>query len=195
MSVLDSPDTAFKPAIFLSDKEAIDPLCETKFPLPEAAAIIDPGSAYGPAKEWQKEKYADVIDYLGIERRVPVILLGSERAIRVADEIFALARHKPSQLTGKLTLRQAMVLISRSRLYISPDTGGMHIAAAFGMPQIAIFGSSSPVWTSPLNTKSRILYKDLECSPCFKRKCPLNTYRCLKEISARDVKDQIEKVL
>ena len=191
-----STDDEFEPSLFLSAKEkTMDPFGQLPIPRGCTPAIVDPGSAYGAAKEWQVEKYAAVIDYLAVKKKLPVVLLGSARARQIADDISRAARHKPYQLTGKLTLRQAIVAISKSRLFISPDTGGMHIAAAFGTPQVAIFGSSSPVWTCPLNRNSRVVYKNLECSPCFQRTCPLNTSACLSDISPEDVISHIEELI
>lgn len=186
----------FEPALFLSDEEKnANPFEALSLPAQCKPAVVDPGSAYGAAKIWQVEKYAAVVDYLAGERKMPVILLGDEKARSIASEIHNKAQWKPYQLTGSLTLRQAMNAISKSGIYISPDTGGMHIAAAFGVPQVAIFGSSSPVWTRPLNKKSRVVYKGLECSPCFRRRCPLNTYACLATISSGDVITEIEELI
>jgi heptosyltransferase-2 len=189
-------DDQFEPLLFLSHKEKTEsPFDELLVPGEGQLAIVDPGSAYGAAKEWQVEKYAAVVDYLAEERGFLVVLLGSAGAKRIADAIYEMARQKPFQLTGKLTLRQAIRAISRGCFYFSPDTGGMHIAAAFGIPQVAIFGSSSPLWTGPLNKNSRVVYRNLECSPCFQRTCPLNTYACLAEISPEDVIGHIEEIL
>jgi heptosyltransferase-2 len=189
-------DTPFEPSLFLSDKEkAMDPFDRLPIPRDCAPAIVDPGSAYGAAKEWQIEKYAAVVDYLAEEKKLPVVLLGSVRARRIADEIGRAACHKPHQLTGKLTLRQAIRAISKSGIYLSPDTGGMHIAAALNIPQVAIFGSSTPLWTRPLNMKSRVVYLNLDCSPCFQRTCPLNTYACLADISPEDVIEKVEELI
>ena len=132
--------------------------------------IIDPGSEYGPAKMWEPDKYAKLIDYIMTDKGLSVVLLGSKGAANIVRKIIGTTQKKPFILTGKLSLREAIIAISQARLFISPDTGSMHIAAALGVPQVAIFGSSSPEWTAPLNPESRILYKNLSCSPCFKRK-------------------------
>lgn len=191
-----SIDDPFIPELSLSAEERhMDPFGQLPIPAGRAPAIVDPGSAYGAAKVWQVDKYAAVVDYLAERKGLPVVLLGSNAGERIAHEIRAAAKHTPFDLTGKLTLRTAMVAISKSRIFISPDTGGMHIAAALSVPQVAIFGSSSPVWTRPLNEKSRVVYQDLECSPCFKRTCPLNTYACLTSITPEEVIGTIEEVL
>jgi heptosyltransferase-2 len=189
-------DAPFEPSLFLSAEEkTTNPFDQLPIFLDCAPAIVDPGSAYGAAKEWQIEKYAAIVDFLAVEKKLPVILLGSSSAQRISDSIKKAAHRKPHQLTGKLTLRQAIHVISKSSFYLSPDTGGMHIAAALGIPQVAIFGSSTPLWTRPLNKKSRVVYLGLECSPCFQRRCPLNTHACLADISPEDVMAQIEELI
>lgn len=187
---------SFIPQIFLSEKESKNPIFE-KFNIPNNTkpVIIDPGSAYGPAKVWQPDKYGELIDYIMAEKGLPVVLLGSKGAVDIVRRITKTTHKKPFILTGKLSLRESTIAISKCKLFISPDTGGMHIAAALKVPQVAIFGSSSPKWTAPLNPKSRILYKNLSCSPCFKRRCPKGTYECLKKITLEDVKEKVEELL
>jgi len=186
----------FTPRIFLSNDEKKEPIFERfNIPSDNKPVIIDPGSAYGMARIWQPEKYAALIDYLMDEKKLPVILLGSKDAIDAVDEIIKTTNNKPSVLTGKLSLRESIVAISRSRLFISTDTGSMHIAASFGIHQISIFGSASPIWTGPINPESSVVYKNLVCSPCFKRRCPKGTYECLKKITLEDVKEKVEKLL
>lgn len=181
-------DDAFEPSLFLSaDEKKSDPFRCLDIPPDRLPVILDPGSAYGAAKEWKAEKYAAVADYCTEKKHRPVVLLGSAGSRRLADDIARACRRQPYRLTGALTLRQAMHAISKCALYLSPDTGGMHIAAAMGVPQVAIFGSSSPRWTRPLNEKSRVVYLNLACSPCFKRTCPLGTLACLADISPEAV--------
>jgi heptosyltransferase-2 len=94
-------------------------------------------------------------------------------------------------LAGRTTLDGAMALIAGCRAMISNDSGLMHVAAAFGVPQVAVFGSSSPLHTPPLNDQARVLWlKDdasyqppLDCAPCFQRECPLGHTRCLYDIT------------
>lgn len=164
----------YVPGLFLSEEEKGKQIFEDlNLHLREKPVIIDPGSAYGPTKIWQLEKYAGLIDYIMREKKLPVILLGSGPSVDIVRKIMRFAESKPIVLTGKLSLRESITAISRCRLFISPDTGGMHIAAALGVSQIAIFGSSSPKWTAPLNSRARIIYENLTCSPCFIRDYPI----------------------
>jgi heptosyltransferase-2 len=186
----------FIPRIFLQEEEKSEFLQKELAPTEiKDSVVVDPGSAYGAAKIWQLEKYAQVIDYIKNEKKLEVLLLGPKTGEEIAREIVKKTSNKPRLLTGKLTLRESMYVISQCRMFISPDTGGMHIAASFGVPQIAIFGSSSPVWTRPLNERSRVIYKNLPCSPCFQRTCRLNTYECLVSISVHEVVEAMEKMI
>ncbi len=186
----------FHPGLFLSESEKNnDIFAEWHNSIQDKPVIIDPGSSYGKARVWQVEKYAALIDYLMGQRKQLVVVLGSLKGIGLVRDIVSLTRQKPVVLTGTFSLREAICAIAECKLFISPDTGGMHIAAALGITQIAIFGSSSPVWTRPLNSRSRVIYKSLSCSPCFKRECPLGTYECLRSITVEDTIEKVEELL
>ena len=104
----------------------------------------------------------------------------------MAQEVQRLAQTKLINLAGKTTLREAIYLISQCRLFISNDSGLMHIAGALNIPTIALFGSTNPATTSPAGNKSTIVRREVSCSPCLKEKCPTD-FRCMKLISVEDV--------
>ncbi|MEN9712195.1 MAG: hypothetical protein RLY90_456 [Pseudomonadota bacterium] len=157
--------------------------------------VFAPGAEYGPAKRWAPENFAAVAAQL--DR--PVLLLGSAKDREVCDEIAtqANARNKACcfNLAGETTLDQAFALISLAYRVLSNDSGLMHVAAALGVPQVAVFGSSSPEHTPPLNDKAKVVwlrvdanyYPPLACSPCYARECPLGHTRCLSDISPERV--------
>jgi heptosyltransferase-2 len=106
-------------------------------------------------------------------------------------------------LAGKTSLAEAIQIIASARSMVSNDSGLMHVAAAFGIPQVAIFGSSDPRHTPPLNDKAKVLwlkemsgeFKGLDCSPCFQRECPLEgaaNMRCLNAITPPEVARALE---
>lgn len=140
-----------------------------------------PGAEYGPAKQWPAEYYAALARKLtgdGFE----VWLLGSQRDVAVGEQIVATATYGVRNLCGKTRLVDTVDIIARAQAAISNDSGLMHVAAAVGCPVVAIYGSSTPVYTPPLAASASVLYLHLECSPCFKPDCPLGHTNCLRDI-------------
>lgn len=138
--------------------------------------VFAPGAEFGPAKRWPH--YGELATQLD----APVLVLGSAKESAIAEEIVAHAPGRCINLCGKTSLLEAFALIAGARSVISNDSGLMHVAAAFGVPQVALFGSSSPLHTPPLNDKANVLWLKLECSPCFQRECPLGHLKCLVDI-------------
>jgi heptosyltransferase II len=147
---------------------------------------IAPGATYGPAKRWFPDRFAEVADKLNEHFSSQGILLGGKADWEVAQEVQKLALTKLINLAGKTTLREAIYLISQCRLFISNDSGLMHIAGALNIPTIALFGSTNPATTSPAGNKSTIVRREVSCSPCLKEKCPTD-FRCMRLISVEDV--------
>ena len=157
--------------------------------------VFAPGAEYGPAKRWPATHFAE----LAAKLQLPVVLLGSGKEAALCDEIAlpvnAAQPGKCLNLAGKTSLPQALALIAASRSTVSNDSGLMHVAAALGVPQVAIFGSSSPLHTPPLSDRASVLWlkadpayqPPLDCAPCFARECPLGHTRCLNDISAERV--------
>jgi heptosyltransferase-2 len=157
--------------------------------------VFAPGAEFGAAKRWPARHYSELAARLDL----PVVLLGSGKEAALCDEIAAPVNAEQAgkclNLAGKTTLPQALALIAASHGTVSNDSGLMHVAAALGVPQVAIFGSSSPLHTPPLNDRARVLWlkadpayqPPLDCAPCFARECPLGHMRCLNDISAQQV--------
>lgn len=157
--------------------------------IPEKDKIIigiAPGATYGPAKRWFPDRFAAVADKLAESFSLQGILLGGKADGEIAEEVQKLARPNLINLAGKTTLWEAIYLISQCRLFISNDSGLMHIAGALNIPTVAIFGSTNPVTTAPVGNKSIIVRREISCSPCLKETCPTD-FRCMKQISVEDV--------
>jgi heptosyltransferase-2 len=142
-----------------------------------------PGAEYGPAKRWPIAHYADLARALHRESGRPVMLLGSPGEAALCDEIVALAPAACRVLAGRLSLLESIAVISAAKGVVTNDSGLMHVAAAFEVPQVAVFGSTSPGHTPPLSPRARVLWlKDelgLDCMPCFDRTCRFGHYGCL----------------
>lgn len=154
---------------------------------PQGYFVFAPGAEFGPAKRWPAGHFTGLARLL--DR--PVVLLGSAKEAPLCDEIAHPVSDRCINLAGKTSLNEAFALIAGAHAVVSNDSGLMHVAAAFGVPQVALFGSSSPLHTPPLNDKARVLWlKDdpgyqppLDCAPCFERECPLGHTRCLVDLA------------
>ncbi len=152
--------------------------------------ILCPGAEYGPAKQWPAEHFGKLAQML-IEQNsgALVLILGSKKESSLADDIVKLSNSSNQVINwcGQTTLDEAMACIAIADKVVSNDSGLMHIAAAFRRPQVAIFGSSDPRHTPPLSPEAKVHWLHLECSPCFKRTCPLGHLKCLVDIQPQDV--------
>jgi heptosyltransferase-2 len=153
--------------------------------------VFAPGAEYGPAKCWPATHYAELARSLYSAHGLPVLLLGSAKELALCESIAALAPGACRVLAGKTSLHDAMALIAASRGVVSNDSGLMHVAAAFGVPQVAVFGSTSPEHTPPLNPQAKVVWLKheigLDCSPCFDRTCRFGHTRCLVEVTPQRV--------
>ena len=153
--------------------------------------VFAPGAEYGPAKCWPAGHYAELARSLFAAHGLPVLLLGSGKEAALCETIAAAARGACRVLAGKTSLLDAMALIAASRGVVSNDSGLMHVAAAFGVPQAAVFGSTSPEHTPPLNPRAQVVWLKeelkLDCAPCFDRVCRFGHTRCLTGVSAERV--------
>jgi len=147
---------------------------------------IAPGAAYGPAKRWFPERFAAVANRLIDDFSAQAILFGSSEDRKSTDAVQHNVSHKLINLAGKTNLKEAIAVIARCNLFISNDSGLMHVAGALNIPTVAIFGSTNPLTTSPVGDKSIVIYKGASCSPCLKETCPTD-FRCMEMISAEEV--------
>ena len=163
--------------------------------------VLAPGAEFGPAKRWPVAHFAELAQSLIAQQGCSVVLLGSAKESALCRDIAAgqpaVAHGQPGclDLSGRTSLDVAMALIAAAGGVVSNDSGLMHVAAAFGVPQVAVFGSSSPEHTPPLNPHAQVIWlrRDaqyqpaLDCAPCFERECPKGHTRCLNDVSAARV--------
>ena len=155
-------------------------------PLDAAPVIFCPGAEYGPAKRWPAQHFAALARLVATPQN-PVWLVGSAKDAAVGEEIVRAAEGAALNLCGRSSLEQAIDLLASARCVVSNDSGLMHVAAALGRPLVALYGSSSPAYTPPLSPQAKIVSKNLPCSPCFKRECPLGHFDCMNGITPQQV--------
>jgi heptosyltransferase-2 len=161
----------------------------------EPVVALMPGAEYGPAKRWPAPSFAVLARALAQAGR-SVLLLGSAKERELGEEIrVPAASARVRNLCGETTLGDVVDLLAAADAAVSNDSGLLHVAAAAGTPVVAIYGSSSPTFTPPLTARATILYRGIECSPCFARECPLGHLRCLREIEPGDVLEAVERAL
>ncbi|MDO9046954.1 MAG: lipopolysaccharide heptosyltransferase II [Methylobacter sp.] len=149
-----------------------------------------PGAEYGPAKRWLTEYYAEVARHK-IDQGWQVWLFGSDKDKADAAQINREASGFCTDFTGRTSLAEAVDLMSLANTVVTNDSGLMHVAAALDKKIIAIYGSSDPGFTPPLNDKAHVISLNLDCAPCFKRECPLGHTHCLVGITPDRVLDLI----
>ena len=152
----------------------------------EPVALM-PGAEYGPAKRWPAARFGALAARLA-SAGSQVWILGSEMQRKLGEEVRAAAgHHDVVNLCGRTTLADAVDLLGAAGVAVTNDSGLMHVAAAVDTHVISLYGSTSPRFTPPLSDRADILYRNLECSPCFKRECPLGHFNCMMELSVDKV--------
>ena len=151
---------------------------------------INPGASYGDSKRWYPKEFAKVS--IELSKHYDILIFGSNDEKNMACDIEKLlienGINNYRNLAGETTLLDLTSLISSLDLFITGDSGPMHLAANFKIPTVSIFGPTRVKETSQwMNKKSIILKKNLDCQPCMKRKCPLKHHNCMRLITAEDV--------
>jgi heptosyltransferase-2 len=146
--------------------------------------ILCPGAEFGAAKRWPPNQFAELAG-LFLRDGMQVWIVGSPND-KISSEAVLMAMGESASrvrdLAGRTDLGTTIDILSSASLVVSNDSGLMHAAAAVGVPLVALFGSSSPVYTPPLSPVARIAKIDIVCSPCFKRECPLGHFKCMREL-------------
>lgn len=152
----------------------------------KSIVVLCPGAEFGSSKRWPADHYAALADHY-FSQGYQVWIMGSAKDSECAAAIKAHAKNHMIDLTGKTNLAEAIDLMSLASLVVSNDSGLMHIACALKRPLVAVYGSTDPGFTPPLGEKIAVIQSKMSCSPCFKRECPLQHHRCMKETSVKAV--------
>jgi heptosyltransferase II len=147
-----------------------------------------PGAAYGSAKCWPAERFAELADSLIARFDADVILFGAPSERDIAQRIASGMRRHPVNLAGQTSIGELSAFFSGCNLFIGNDSGAMHVAAGAGIPVVAIFGSTDPQGTAPMTPRRTIVRHAPSCSPCFLRQCPVD-HRCMTRIEISGVEN------
>lgn len=159
---------------------------------------INAGATYGSAKRWYPERFAKVAKYF--HEKFDIIIFGGPNEVEMAAEIEQDLQNEGvenyTNLAGKTDIRELCATIAGCSLFITNDSGPMHVAAAYQIPTVAIFGPTRYKETSQwMNEKSVIVRHEMDCSPCMKRECPLEHHDCMKTITSQEVIEAAKNLL
>jgi heptosyltransferase II len=147
---------------------------------------IGAGASYGSAKCWPPKRFADFVNRFRRHTDSDVILFGAAAEQQGAEAIAAGITGATIGLVGKTAIADLPALLSRCQLFVGNDSGAMHVAAAVGLPVVAIFGPTDPQGTAPITLRCSIVQEKPYCSPCFLRRCPID-HRCMTKIGPEAV--------
>jgi len=188
------PPPVAHPSLITDEGNRADLLDKLDLDTGRPVVAMMPGAEYGPAKCWPLAHFAALAGEL-TGRGYQVWLLGSEKDRPAAETIGQDTGHAARNLCGQTRLEDTVDLLSCCSAAVTNDSGLMHVAAAVGCPIIAVYGSSTPDYTPPLSERAEVLYRRLECSPCFERRCPYGHTDCLRGITPDDAREAIDRLL
>jgi heptosyltransferase II len=161
--------------------------------------ILSPGAAFGAAKRWGDHQFAATADKLGEEFKLATVIIGSEGERSISDSIRKAMKLPAVVLNGKTSLETLIGLIAEATLLLGNDSGPVHLAAALGVPSVAVFGATDYIVAAPYGPLGRAVHVPVECSPCWLRECPID-HRCMTRVSpemvcaaAREVLRRVER--
>lgn len=197
LAPLGIPLSSTEPKLFLTQEErlAAQKILRS-YHIPEGATLIgiNPGAAFGSAKCWLPDRFRQVTELLMTHPNFYVLYFGDRAGASLVHDICEGLPGRVIDLAGATNLRQLIALIERCSLFLTNDSGPMHIAAALKTPLIALFGSTNDTTTGPYK-QGVVLHKHEACSPCYQRTCPLGHFRCMKAIETQEVYRLILQIL
>ncbi len=161
----------------------------TESGLPPRVIGVSPGAAFGSAKRWPADRFAEAAARLAAELDCGVAVFGSNQERPLCEEVAAFVRNqgRPARnFAGETTLRAFIELAAGCSLYLTNDSGAMHVAYALGIPTVAVFGSTNEFGTGPVGEACTVVRENVDCSPCMLRECPID-HRCMQLVTAERV--------
>ena len=154
---------------------------------------VGAGASYGSAKCWPPERFAQALNQLQREKDVEVVLFGTASETEVSAAIQGGLARPALDLTGKTQIAELPPLLSRCSAFLGNDSGAMHVAAAVGLPVVAVFGPTDPFGTAPVTPRCTIVQEKPYCSPCFLRRCPTD-HRCMTAVGPEMVSRHLLRI-
>lgn len=185
------------PTLYLSDEEKLAAArWLVRHPISPASIIvgINPGAAYGSAKCWLPARFREVVEKLLENPKVIILFFGDKVGAPLVEEISRFfPPNRVINLAGQTNLRELMAFIQACHVFLTNDSGPMHIASALGTPLTALFGSTDDYITGPYGG-GEIIHKHTPCSPCYRRECPID-FRCMTRIETHEVYHKLQSIL
>jgi len=162
--------------------------------LGETVVGVSPGAAYGTAKRWLPERFAESANRVASELGAAVAIFGSKDERALCESVAASITAPVKNFAGETSLAEFIDLAAACRVYLTNDSGAMHIASALGVPTVAIFGATDDQTTGPTGPLAKVVREPVECSPCLQRECPID-HRCMTRVSASRVAETALELL
>jgi heptosyltransferase-2 len=155
---------------------------------------VSPGAAFGSAKRWLPERFAEAANRVAKESGSSVAIFGSKEERELCGSVAQGITAPVRNFAGETKLGEFIEMAAACRVYLSNDSGAMHIASALGVPSVTIFGATNHITTGPTGPVARLVREPVECSPCMKRECPID-HRCMTRVEASRVADAALELL
>ena len=155
---------------------------------------VSPGAANSQAKQWAPERFADAASETARRLDAKVVVFGSESEVELGRSIADRVQVPAYNLAGQTTLRKFMDLTACCGVFLTNDSGGMHVAAALGVPTVVIFGPTNELATGPVSSSAHIVREPVDCSPCLLKTCPID-HRCMERVTASRVAQEALRFL
>ncbi len=147
---------------------------------------VSPGAAFGSAKRWLPERFAEAADRVAKNLGASIAVFGSKEERELCSSITAALKRPAKNFAGETSLAEFIDMAATCRVFLTNDSGAMHIASALGVPTVAIFGATDDTTTGPTGPMARVVREPVECSPCLKRECPID-HRCMTRVDSARV--------
>jgi heptosyltransferase-2 len=149
----------------------------------ETVVGVSPGAAYGTAKQWLPDRFASAASRVALDLGARIAIFGSQSERELCDSVASACTAPARNFAGETSLAEFIEMAAACRVYLTNDSGAMHIASALGVPTVTVFGATDDIGTGPTGPLARIVREPVECSPCLRRECPID-HRCMTRIDA-----------